>query len=194
MESLQFVGCSWFIGLIGLGFRFTRNKSTETELCVHLCPSPVSSSTHLDAPGVHSLAGYVAIPPSALSDPDSREFSDSLLFEPTDTVTGPELELHLPFTCAPARSQYGRPRQATVYLASRTYGHCRKSRTGLCEADSQRLQLFAEHSATEFTERLYIQSTPMYSSYRSTQHPHPPTGRTGTPTVSENPDELLLHV
>ena len=56
MESLQFVGCSWFIGLIGLGFRFTRNKFTETELCVHPCPSPVSSSTHLDAPGVHSLA------------------------------------------------------------------------------------------------------------------------------------------
>ena len=56
MESLQFVGCSWFIGLIGLGFRFTRNKSTETELYVHLCPSPVSSSTHLDVPGVHSLA------------------------------------------------------------------------------------------------------------------------------------------
>jgi hypothetical protein len=57
MESLQFVGCSWFIGLIGLGFRFTRNKSTETELCAHPRPFPVSSSTHLDAPGVHSLAG-----------------------------------------------------------------------------------------------------------------------------------------
>ncbi len=57
MESLQFVGCSWFIGLIGLGFRFTRNKSTETELCALPCPFPVSSSTHLDAPGVHSLAG-----------------------------------------------------------------------------------------------------------------------------------------
>ena len=56
MESLQFVGCSWFIGLIGLGFRFTRNKSTETELCAHPCPFPVSSSTHIDAPGVHSLA------------------------------------------------------------------------------------------------------------------------------------------
>ena len=27
MESLQFVGCSWFIGLIGLGFGFTQNKS-----------------------------------------------------------------------------------------------------------------------------------------------------------------------
>jgi len=72
MESLQFVGCSWFIGLIGLGFRFTRNKSTETELCARPRPFPVSSSTHLDAPGVYILAGYVAIPPSALSDPDSR--------------------------------------------------------------------------------------------------------------------------
>jgi hypothetical protein len=109
MESLQFVGCSWFIGLIGLGFRFTRNKSTETELCVHLCTSPVSSSTYLDAPGVHRLAGYVAIPPRALTDPDSREFSDSLLFESTDTVTGPELEQHLPFTCAPASSQIWAP-------------------------------------------------------------------------------------
>ena len=54
---------------------------------------------------VPSAAGYVAIPPRALSDPDSREFSESLLFEPTDTVTGPELELHLPFTYAPAHSQ-----------------------------------------------------------------------------------------
>jgi hypothetical protein len=105
MESLHFVGCSWFIGLIGLGFRFTQNKSTSTEVCALPRPSPVSSSTHLDAPGVPSTAGYVAIPPSALSDPDSREFSDSLLFEPTDTVTGPELELHLPFTYAPAHSQ-----------------------------------------------------------------------------------------
>ncbi len=26
MESLQFVGCSWFMGLIGLVFRFTQNK------------------------------------------------------------------------------------------------------------------------------------------------------------------------
>ena len=52
MESLQFVGCSWFIGLIGLGFRFTQNKSTSTELCAISRPSPVSSSTHLDAPGV----------------------------------------------------------------------------------------------------------------------------------------------
>ena len=85
MESLQFVGCSWFIGLIGLGFRFTQNKITSTELCALPRPSPVSSSTHLDAPGVPSAAGSVAIP-LALSDPDSREFSDSLLFEPTDTV------------------------------------------------------------------------------------------------------------
>jgi hypothetical protein len=109
MESLQFVGCSWFIGLIGLGFRFTQNKSTSTELCELPRPFPVSSSTHLDAPGVPSTAGYVAIPPRALSDPDSREFSDSLLFESTDTVTGPELELHLTFTCAPARSQIWAP-------------------------------------------------------------------------------------
>jgi hypothetical protein len=43
-------------------------------------------------------------------------------------------------------------------------------------------------------QRQYIQSTPMYRSYRSTQHPHPPTGRTGMTSVSENPDEPLLHV
>ena len=72
MESLQFVGCSWFIGLIGLGFRFTQNKSILNRLCAIPCPFSVSSSTHLDAPGVHSLAGYVAIPPRALTDPESR--------------------------------------------------------------------------------------------------------------------------
>jgi hypothetical protein len=31
MESLQFVGCSWFMGLIGLVFRFTQNKFIETD-------------------------------------------------------------------------------------------------------------------------------------------------------------------
>ena len=61
MESLQFVGCSWFIGLIGLGFRFTQNKSTSTELCALPRPFPVSSSTHLDAPGVPSIAIYFQI-------------------------------------------------------------------------------------------------------------------------------------
>jgi hypothetical protein len=179
---------NWF------SFRFTRNKSTENRTCAHSCPSPVSSRPHLDAPGIHSTAGYVAIPPRALTDPDSREFSDSLLFKPTDTGTVPELEQHLPFTAHPHALRYGRPRQAPVYLASHTHGHCRKISTGLCEAGSQRLQLFAEHSATEFTERPYIQSAPMYRSCSSTQHPHPPTGRTGTPSVSENPDEPLLHV
>jgi hypothetical protein len=33
MESLQFVGCSWFIGLIDLGFGFTQNKSISNEMC-----------------------------------------------------------------------------------------------------------------------------------------------------------------
>jgi hypothetical protein len=140
MESLQFVGCSWFIGLIGLVSDSPRNKSTENRTCAQSCPSPVSSRPHLDAPGVHSLAGYVAIPPHALTDPDSREFSDSLLFKPTDTGTGPELEQHLPFTAHPHALSYGRPRQESVYLASHTHGHCRKSRTGLCEAGSSRLQ------------------------------------------------------
>jgi hypothetical protein len=162
MESLQFVGCSWFIGLIGLGSRFTQNKSTSTELCALPCPFSVSSITHLDAPGVPSAAGYVAIPPRALSDLDSREFSDSLLFESTDTVQDRNSNCTCPSPAHPHALRYGRPRQGPVYLASRTYGHCRKSRTGLREASSQRLQFFAEHSATEFTARLYIQSTPMY--------------------------------
>ena len=87
----------------------------------------------------------------------------------------------------PHALRYGRPRQAPVYLASRTYG-----RTGLREARLPRL-LLAKRSATEFTEILYSYSTPMYHSHRSTQYPHPPTGSTGTPSVSENPDEPLLH-
>jgi len=86
MESLQFVGCSWFIGLIGLVSDSPEIKVTENRTCVHPCSSPVSSRPHLDAPGVHSTAGYVAIPPRALTDPDSRELSASLLFKPTDTV------------------------------------------------------------------------------------------------------------
>ncbi len=94
---------NWF------SFRFTQNKFTENRTCVHARPSPVSSRPHLDAPGVHSVAGYVAIPPRALTDPDSREFSDSLLFKPTDTGTVPELEKHLPFTAHPHALRYGRP-------------------------------------------------------------------------------------
>ena len=74
-----------------------------------------------------------------------------------------------------------------------TYGHCYTSRTDPREARSQGV-LVAERSATEFTEILYIQSTPMYRSHRITQHPHPPAGRTGLTNVSETPDEPLLHV
>ena len=109
MESLQFVGCSWFIGLIGLVSDSPEIKGTENRTCEHPCSSPVSSRPHLDAPGVHSLAGYVAIAPRALTDPDSRAFSDSLLFESTDTVPGPAFTQHLPFTRAPERSQLWAP-------------------------------------------------------------------------------------
>jgi hypothetical protein len=56
MESLQFVGCSWFIGLIGLVFDSPEIKATENRICVHPCSSPVSSRPQLDAPGVHSTA------------------------------------------------------------------------------------------------------------------------------------------
>ncbi len=88
--------------------------------------------------------------------------------------------------------RYGGSGQAPIYLASHTYGHCRKSRTCLCEAGSQRLQLFAEHIATEFTERPYIQSTPVYRSYRNTQHPHSSPGRTCMHSVSAIAVEHLL--
>jgi len=56
MESLQFVGCSWFIGLIGLVSDSPEIKATENRTCVHPCSSPVSFRPHLDAPGVHSSA------------------------------------------------------------------------------------------------------------------------------------------
>jgi len=106
MESLQLVSCLWSIGLIGLDTELPKINLISTESCALRSPSLVSSSTHPDAPGVPSVAGYVAIPPRALSDPDLCKFSDSLLSEPTDTVlTGPVLALLLPFTCAPARSQ-----------------------------------------------------------------------------------------
>jgi hypothetical protein len=68
----------------------------------------------------------------------------------------------------------------------------RSSNYYLREARLPRLQL-AKRSATEFTEILYTHSTPMYRSHRSIQHPHPPAGRTGMPSVSETPDEPLLH-
>ena len=45
MERLQFVGCSWFMGLIGLVFRFTQNKFTETDY-VRSHASPLSLLAH----------------------------------------------------------------------------------------------------------------------------------------------------
>jgi hypothetical protein len=114
-----------------------------------------------------------------------------------DLAVRPPLRHHLYHTCPspahPHALRYGRSRQAPVYIASRTYGHCRTTRTGPRAASSQRLQ-FAERSMTEFTETLYIPTTPMYCSHLSTPHPHTPPGRTGTPSVSETPDEPLLHV
>ena len=70
---------NWF------SFGFAQNTIISTKLCAISRPSPVSSSTHLDDPGVAIATGYVAIPPRTLTDPDSREFSDSFLFKPTDT-------------------------------------------------------------------------------------------------------------
>jgi hypothetical protein len=68
-----------------------------------------------------------------------------------------------PYPPHPHALRYGRSGQAPVYLASRTYGHCRTSRTGPHEARSQRLHV-AENSATEFIE-LYTSTTPMHSSH-----------------------------
>jgi hypothetical protein len=84
-------------------------------------------------------------------------------------------------------------RQVTVYLASRTYGHCRQSKTGPREARSQRLHV-AELTATEFIEILYTTTTPMHSSHNSTPHSYTPTGRTWAPSISETPGEHLHHV
>jgi len=99
-----------------------------------------------------------------------------------------------PSPAHPHALRYGRSRQAPVYLASRTYGHCRTSRTGPREARSQPLHV-AECSATEFIEILYTSTTPLHSSHRSTPHSYTPTGhRTGSPSVSETPGEHLPHV
>ena len=62
MESLQFVGCSWFIGLIGLVSDSPEIKATGNRTCMHPCPSPVSSRPHLDAPGVHNVAHIPGLP------------------------------------------------------------------------------------------------------------------------------------
>ena len=99
-----------------------------------------------------------------------------------------------PSPAHPHALRYGRSRQAPVYLASRTYGHCHTSRTGPREARSQRLHV-AERSATEFIEILYTSTTPLHSSHCSTPPSYTPTGRrTGSPSVSETPGEHLPHV
>ena len=56
MESLQLVSCLWSIGLIGLDIKLPKIQSYLNKTCALQCPSPVSSSTHLDAPGVPSVA------------------------------------------------------------------------------------------------------------------------------------------
>jgi hypothetical protein len=70
MESLQLVSCLWSIGLIGLDTELPKINLISTKRCTSA--RNVSSSIHLDAPGVPSKADYVDIPPHALSDPDSR--------------------------------------------------------------------------------------------------------------------------
>ena len=82
-----------------------------------------------------------------------------------------------PYPPHPHALRYGRSGQATVYLASRTYG-----RPGLSEARSQRLHV-VERSATEFIE-LYASTTPMHSSHCSKPHTYPSPGRTCKHSVS----------
>jgi len=79
--------------------------------------------------------------------------------------------------------RYGCSGQATVYLASRTYGRCLTIRTGPREPRSQRLHV-AERSATEFIE-LYASTTPMHNSHYSTPHSYSPTGRKCMTSKSE---------
>ena len=123
--------------------------------------------------------------------PALAEFSTCLPCGPTDTVsTGPEPALRLPLSSAPARSQIWRSGQAPVYLAPRTYGHCRKSRTGLREARLPRMHV-VERSATEFIE-LYASTTPMHSSHCNTSHPYTSTGCTCTHSISAIAVEHLL--
>jgi hypothetical protein len=89
-----------------------------------------------------------------------------------------------PYPPHPHALRYGCSGQATVYPASRIYGHCRTSRTGPREARSHRLHV-AERSATEFLEILYTSTTPMNSSHCSTPHSYTPTGRKCMPSISE---------
>ena len=112
---------------------------------------------------------------------------------PTDSVSRLEpdrvqLAHYPPY---PHALRYGHSRQATVYLASRTYGICLTIRTGPREARSQRLHV-AERSATEFIEILYASTTPLHSSHCSTPPTYMPTGRTCMPSVSEIAVEHLL--
>jgi len=76
----------------------------------------------------------------------------------------------------PHTLRYGRPRQAPVYLASRTYGHCRKRRTGLHEA--------------RFNGCSFLQSTAQLSLQRDrTYNPHPCTVLTAAHNIHTCPSD-----
>ena len=141
------------------------------EPCSTLCLRPTRSSFRLP-PTRSSFLPY----------PAPAEFSACLPCRPTDTGRNPHC--NCPYPPHPHALRYGRSGQATVYLASRIYGHCRTSRTGLREARSQRRHV-AERSATEFIE-LYSSTTPMHRSHCSTPHSYTPTRRTCTCMPSES--------
>ena len=71
MESLQLVMVFVVYRFNWFRYRIVENKISSRP-CALRSPLLVSSSTHLDASGVPIVAGYVAIPPRALFDPDSR--------------------------------------------------------------------------------------------------------------------------
>jgi hypothetical protein len=98
---------------------------------------------------------------------------------PTDTVSRLEPDrvklAHYP--THPHVLRYGLSRQATVYLASRTYRHCLTIRTGPCEARSQRLML---PSAVRLSLSRYC-----------THQPHPCTVLTATHHIHTRPPDSV---
>ena len=93
----------------------------------------------------------------------------------------------------PHALRYGRSRQAPVYLASRTYGHCRSSRTGPHEARSHRLHV-AERSATEFIEihaHSFVIGPAVIKHTHCTQQPHPCTVLTAAHHIHARPPDTV---
>jgi hypothetical protein len=182
------VVCLWFIGLIGLDIELPKIKvsSQPNHVCFVASPSSPLDTPRCPRESQHcwiwTLFPTLFPTPNLCSLAIACSHGTNGRCHLDENRTPSCNSTHPPH---PQALRYGSPRQTPVYLASHTYG-------GLCEARLPRL-LVAKHSVTEFTEILYTHSTPIYRSHCITQHPYPPTGRTGTTSVSENPDEPLLH-